>query len=153
MATTRRTSTKTTARKPAVKKTEPVETVKEKASIPSDWEKQAKEIIKMAKSSGLQENFFFKTTFERYLTQVRILADLQKTIETSEMLVKKEYVKGRGNLYANPAIKEYNSTTDSANKTVQTLIKILKGFKSSDNGNEQDALLAIINGGEDEEEG
>lgn len=153
MATTRRTSTTAPKKKMEIKKTEPVEIVKEKASIPSDWEKQAKEIIKMAKSSGLQENFFFKTTFERYLTQVRILADLQKTIETSETLVKKEYVKGRGNLYANPAIKEYNSTTDSANKTVQTLIKILKGFKSSDNGNEQDALLAIINGGEDEEEG
>ena len=67
-------------------------------------------------------------------------------------MVEKEYVKGRGNLYTNPAITEYNRTTDSANKTVQTLIKILKGFKATESNNEQDALLAIINGGDEDEE-
>ena len=84
--------------------------------------------------------------------QIGILAELQKTIESSETLVEKEYVKGRGNLYTNPAITEYNRTTDSANKTVQTLIKILKGFKATESSNEQDALLAIINGGDEDEE-
>lgn len=123
----------------------------QKADLPKDWQKQAKEIIKMAESSGMQENFFFKTTFERYLTQIKILADLQQTINSTDTLITKQYVKGRGNLYANPAIREYTHVTDSANKTVQTLIKILNGFKSSDSGNEKDQLLAIINGGEDDE--
>ena len=167
---TRRTSTKATAenkapavkkqatKKPTTRKKDGIEIdqiimddIPEKASLPNEWDKQAKEILKLAESSGLQENFFFKTTFERYLTQVKILADLQKTIESSETLVKKEYVKGRGNLYTNPAIREYNSTTDSANKTVQTLIKILKGFKVSDSGNDHDALMDIINGGNEDE--
>lgn len=169
MATAKRTSNtaekkttvrKTTAKAPAKqgatrKRTKPEETVPEekpeKAELPKDWQKQAKEIIKMAESSGMQENFFFKTTFERYLTQIKILADLQKTINTTDTLITKQYVKGRGNLYANPAIREYTHVTDSANKTVQTLIKILNGFKSTDSGNEKDQLLAIINGGEDDE--
>ena len=59
MATTRRTSTTAPRKKTEIKKAEPVEIVKEKASIPSDWEKQAREIIKLAKSAGLQENFFY----------------------------------------------------------------------------------------------
>lgn len=163
MATAKRTSNtaekKTTVRKTPVKRAtktaQPQESVSEakaeKAQLPKDWQKQAKEIIKLAESSGMQENFFFKTTFERYLTQIKILADLQKTINTTDTLITKQYVKGRGNLYANPAIREYTHVCDSANKTVQTLIKILNGFKSTDSGNEKDQLLAIINGGEDDE--
>ena len=113
---------------------------------------QADEILKMAEGSGLQENYFFKTTFERYLTQLDILDKLRQTINTSEALVEKEYVKGRACVVVNPAISEFNRTTDSANKTVQTLIKILKGFKTSESSNEQDALLSIINGGDEDEE-
>ena len=113
---------------------------------------QAQEIMKMAESAGLQENYFFKTTFERYLTQLDILNKLKVSIESSETLVEKEYVKGRACVVVNPAITEFNRTTDSANKTVNTLIKILKGFKGSNSINDQDALLSIINGGDEDEE-
>ena len=118
----------------------------EKAKLPKEWEKQAKEILKMAESSGLQENFLFKTTFDRYLTQIKILADLKQTIDQTDTLVTKQYVKGRGNLYANPAIREYTHLTDSANKTVQTLLKVLSGFKGNKDEEDQDELLKIING-------
>ena len=110
---------------------------------------QAQEIIKIAEASGVQTNFFFITTFKRYQVQISILNELEKKIKEDGALVTKEYVKGRGNLYANPAISEYNRTTDSANKTVSTLIKIIKGFKGEDGGEDVDPLLAIINGGED----
>lgn len=123
-----------------------------RTSKANELQQQANEILKMAESSGLQENYFFKTTFQRYQVQIGILAELQKTIEGSETLVEKEYVKGRGNLYTNPAITEFNRTTDSANKTVTTLIKILKGFKTSESANERDVLLEIINGGDGDEE-
>lgn len=121
----------------------------EKASLPDEWEKQAKEILEIAESTGLQENFLFKTTFDRYLTQVKILADLKSTIDKTETLVTKQYVKGRANLYANPAIREFTHLTDSANKTVQTLIKILNGFKQTEEKGD-DELLKIINGDDDE---
>lgn len=113
---------------------------------------QAEEIIKIAEEAGVQTNFFFLTTFKRYQVQINILSELEKKIKEEGTLVTKEYVKGRGNLYCNPAVSEYNRTTDSANKTVSTLIKIIKGFKGEDNNSDVDPLLAIINGGDEDEE-
>ena len=63
------------------------------------------------------------------------------------MLVKKEYVRGRENVYSHPAISDYNRTTDSANKTVSTLIKIIMALRN-DTGEdaEDDPLLKILRG-------
>lgn len=118
----------------------------------TDFSNQANEILKIAEAKGVQTNFFFVTTFKRYLVQIKILDDLNETIKNEGLLVKKEYVKNRKNLYSNPAVAEYNRTTDSANKTVATLIKIIRGFNKSDDETEtDDPLLKIING--DDEDG
>lgn len=110
-------------------------------------QKQAEEIIRIAEESGAQSNFFFVTTFTRYQVQLNILAELEKTMKEEGMLVKKEYVKGRQNLYTSPAVTEYNKTTDSANKTVASLMKILKAYKVDDTtDDEEDPLLRILNG-------
>ena len=110
---------------------------------------QAKEIIRIAEESGVQSNFFFITTFKRYQVQLNILNELEKNLKEEGMLVSKEYVKGRRNLYSNPAVAEYNKTTDIANKTVATLIKIIKSFNVEEAPDELDPLLKMING-EDE---
>lgn len=112
---------------------------------------QAKEILKIAEESGVQSNFFFLTTFKRYQVQLNILNELEKTIKEEGMLVKKEYVKGRKNLYSSPAVAEYNKTTDSANKTVATLMKIIRNFNVSDETEDEDPLLKAINGGDDDD--
>ena len=115
---------------------------------------QAVEILRIAEETGVQTNFFFVTTFKRYQMQIKILNDLEKSIEQDGMLVKKEYVKGRKNLYTNPAVREYNTTTDSANRTVTTLMKIIQGFGKSDaerDGDDVDPLLALINGKTEED--
>lgn len=109
-------------------------------------EQQAKEIIKLAEESGVQSNFFFVTTFERYQVQLRILKELQECIEEEGMLVSKEYVKGRKNVYSNPAVSDYNRTTDSANKTVATLMRIIKNFGDDGGKEDKDPLMEIING-------
>lgn len=116
-----------------------------------DLNQQAKEIIEIAQESGVQSNFFFVTTFQRYQVQLNILNDLQQTMKEEGMLVKKEYVKGRKNLYSNPAVAEYNKTTDSANKTVTTLMRIIKSFNVSEEVEEADPLMNIINGGDADE--
>ena len=108
---------------------------------------KAKEILKLAESSGVHTNYFFTTTFNRYIVQIKILEDLERSIEEAGALVTKEYVKGRENIYTNPAINAYNNTTNSANKTVTTLMGIVKGFKAEDKEKEVDPLLEIINGG------
>lgn len=109
-------------------------------------EQQAKEIIKQAEESGVQSNFFFVTTFERYQVQLKILKELQECIEEEGMLVSKEYVKGRKNVYSNPAVSDYNRTTDSANKTVATLMRIIKNLGENGGKEEIDPLMEIING-------
>lgn len=94
-----------------------------------DLNKQAQEILEAAQKAGVEQNFLFVTTFKRYQVQLKILADLEKEINTGETLITKEYVKGRKNLYSNPAVNSYNRTTDSANRTATTLMKIIKDLQ------------------------
>ena len=110
---------------------------------------QAREIIKIAEESGVQSNFFFLTTFKRYQIQLNMLNELEKSLKNDGMLVEKEYVKGRKNLYSSPAVKDYNTTTDSANRTVSTLMKIINNFNVNDETEEQDPLFKLINGSDD----
>lgn len=112
-------------------------------------QQQAEEIKRLAEESGVQTNFFFVTTFDRYLSQLSILEELKANIEDNKSLIKQTYVKGRSNTVLNPAIRAYNSTTDSANKTVSTLMRIINGFESEDKSDDVDPLLKVINGGED----
>ena len=115
-----------------------------------DLNEQAREILKIAEDAGVQSNFFFVTTFKRYQVQLNILSELEKSLKADGMQVTKEYVKGRKNLYSNPAIQDYNRTTDSANKTVATLMRILRNFGVDDAGeHDADPLMKIINGGDD----
>ena len=113
-------------------------------------EQQAQEILRMAEESGVQSNFLFLTTFKRYQVQLKILSELEKTMKEEGMLVSKEYVKGRKNLYSNPAVAEYNRTTDSANKTVATLMRIIKQYGVEERSEaDEDPLMRIINGGDE----
>lgn len=117
-----------------------------------DLNEQAKEILRIAEESGVQSNFFFLTTFKRYQVQLTLLNKLEESIKENGMVVRKEYVKGRENICSNPAISDYNRTTDSANKTVATLMRIMRNFGVNDSDKEEeDPLMKIINGsGEDE---
>lgn len=108
-------------------------------------QEQANEILLKAQERGVSSNFFFTTTFKRYQVQMRILADLEKAINAYGATVTKEYVKGRQNLVANPAITEYNKTATAANGTVGTLINIVKTLSDEpkEGGRLQDLLAAL----------
>lgn len=113
---------------------------------------QAEEILKIAESFGVSKNFFFITAFKRYMVQLKILNELETSLKNDGVLVTKEYVKGRQNVYSHPAIQDYNRTTDSANKTVATLMKIIRSFNTEDSEEvDEDPLLKIINGGGNDE--
>ena len=119
-------------------------------STKTKLKQQAEEIKRLAEDAGVQSNYFFVTTFERYQMQLNILDELAKAIEDEGMLVSKEYVKGRKNLYTNPAVSDYNRTTDSANKTVATLMRIIKSFGVDEVKEDNDPLMDIINGSDAE---
>lgn len=108
-----------------------------------DLNQQAQEILKIAEKHGVEQNFFFITTFKRYQVQINILNDLEKTIKAEGTLVTKEYVKGRKNVYTHPAITEYNKTSTAANQTVQTLMKIITTLRDNA-GDGEDELLKFL---------
>lgn len=109
-------------------------------------QEQAEELLARAEEKGIQTNFFFRTTFKRYQVQMKILSDLEGAINEYGATVTKEYVKGRQNLVANPAITEYNKTATAANGTVSTLINIIKTLSEDGGGSKLQNLLSEING-------
>ena len=108
-----------------------------------DLNKQAQEIMDIAEKHGVEQNFFFITTFKRYQVQLKILNDLEKEINKA-VLVTKQYVKGRENVYAHPAVGEYNKTSTSANQTVVTLMKIITTLRNEEDSKPKDELLAFL---------
>ena len=104
---------------------------------------QAQEILAIAEKHGVEQNFFFITTFKRYQVQINILNDLEKQIKEQGSLVTKEYVKGRENIYTHPAIGEYNKTSTAANQTVTTLMKIITTLRN-DTDTETDELMKYL---------
>ena len=114
--------------------------------------KQAEEIRKMAEESGVQSNFLFVTTFDRYLFLIDTMEALKAEIKEEGLTVKKAYVKGVKNVYSSPSVRSYNSTCDLANKTVATLLKIIRNFNVNDGADEEDPLLSLINGSDDNAE-
>lgn len=107
-------------------------------------EVQADKILRAARDAGLEESYFFETTFARYQRQLKLLGELEAILDDANLMVTKEYVRGRENLYANPAIAQYNSTADAANRTMASLLKVLEAFRPKDK-DEPDALLEYIN--------
>ena len=107
---------------------------------PLSLQEQAAEILRIAEQYGVEQNFFFLTTFKRYQVQINILNELEKKIKEDGALVTKEYVKGRENVYTHPAIGEYNKTATAANQTVATLMKIVTTLRDND----QDAGSEIL---------
>lgn len=99
-----------------------------------DLNAMAEEILRIAAEHGVEQNFFFLTTFKRYQVQIKILNDLEKTIKAEGNMVTKEYVKGRKNVYTHPAIGEYNKTSTAANQTMQTLLKIVSTMRDDGEG-------------------
>lgn len=90
-----------------------------------DLNAQAKEILEKAQKKGVEHSFMFVTAFRRYTELISHLAELEKAIKEGGMLVTKEYVKGRTNLYVNPAVAAYNQTAGAADKTAQLLLKYI----------------------------
>lgn len=88
-------------------------------------ETQANKFLEEARKKGMEKNYLFETTFQRYRDHIAHLEALQECIKRDGETVTKEYVKGRANLYVNPAIAAYNQTAGAADKAAQLLIKCL----------------------------
>lgn len=97
----------------------------EKNVIKVDLNEQARQILEKATAKGVEHSFMFVTTFKRYQELITRLSELQKAIAQDGILVTKEYVKGRKNLYVNPAVNAYNATAAAADRTAQLLLRCI----------------------------
>ncbi len=101
-----------------------------------------KKLKRMATQYGVQNNVFFLQSLKNYETIQKAIESIDSALTENEMMVTKEYVKGRENLYLNPAVKELPKLSDAANKTMATMISIIKEFGEI---KESDEFLDFIN--------
>lgn len=84
-------------------------------------------LLKMAKDYGVDKNALFVQAAEQYDVQMRVIQSIKAELDEEENLTtSKEYVKGRENVYANPLVKELPKHADSANRTLQVMLSIIK---------------------------
>ena len=106
--------------------------------------------MERAQAMGQEQNFLFLSQFKQFVVLINTLSKLEKELDNNDIMVTKEYVKGRRNIYTNPIINEYVKVSNAANNTATTLVKIITGLskeKVKDNVEEKkNSLLDIING-------
>lgn len=79
----------------------------------------AQQILEKAKERGLESNFLFSTTFERYLYQLESLKQIKAAQEASPV-------------FDIRLTRLFNSTTSGANGTASTLVAIIKKLGSEE---------------------
>lgn len=87
-------------------------------------------LLRMAKDYGVEKNALFLQAVEQYTVQARVIQDIKAALDVEDddgkLLTSKEYVKGRVNVYANPLVRELPKHADAANRTLQTMLTIIK---------------------------
>lgn len=84
------------------------------------------ELLKLASEYGVADNAIFKNAAAQYEIQRQVIEMMRDQLNSDGSAVStKEYVKGRENVYANPLIKELPRHTDSANRTLSTMLDVI----------------------------
>lgn len=83
------------------------------------------QLIKMAKEYGVDKNALFLSAAKQYDVQMRMIEQIESILNDGELLVSKEYVKSRENVYSHPLVKELPKHADSANRTLNTMLDII----------------------------
>ena len=86
------------------------------------------DLMNLAKRYSVENNEMFISAARQYEMQMKMIEKMKEAIEDDEMLVTKEYVKGRENVMANPLVKELPKHYDSANKTLGMMLGIIESM-------------------------
>ena len=85
------------------------------------------ELIKMAKIYGIDKNALFLQAAEQFSVQQRVIQRIRDALDDEgELMTSKEYVKGRENVYSHPLVRELPKHSDSANRTLSTMLEIIE---------------------------
>lgn len=99
------------------------------------------ELLKMAKSYGVDQNALFIAAAKQYDLQQRVIDLLREGIEEGDLTTQKTYISGQANDYAAPLVKELPKHSDAANRTAGTILDIIVKLgkpPAEDNGLELD---------------
>ena len=83
------------------------------------------ELLKMAKSYGVDDNALFLAAAKQYDLQQKVIEMLKEGIEDGDLTTQKTYLKGEKNDYAAPLVKELPKHSDAANRTAGTILDII----------------------------
>ena len=103
------------------------------------YSKELKEIEDAAKAANCDTNFLYRSTLDRYLILIELLAKAEEDMKKG-LTITKITPKGAEMEIANPAIQIYNQTASAANSTVSTLLRVIQQFK-----------FMVANAGEDDD--
>ena len=83
------------------------------------------ELLRMAKSYGVENNALFLAAAKQYDLQQKVIEMLKEGIEDGDLTTQKTYIKGAGNDYAAPLVKELPKHSDAANRTAGIILDII----------------------------
>lgn len=83
------------------------------------------ELLRMAKSYGVDQNALFLAAAKQYDLQQRVIDLLKEGIEEGELTTSKTYIAGQSNDYAAPLVKELPKHSDAANRTAGIILDII----------------------------
>jgi hypothetical protein len=82
--------------------------------------------MNLAREYHVEDNALFIAAAEQYEIQCQVIKMIKEQLDADGSAVSsKEYVKGRVNDYANPLIKELPKHSDSASRTLLTMLDII----------------------------
>lgn len=83
------------------------------------------ELLRMAKSYGVEKNALFLAAAEQYDLQQRVIKMMKEEIDENDLTTQKTYLKGEKNDYAAPLVKELPKHSDAANRTAGIILDII----------------------------
>lgn len=104
------------------------------------------ELMKMAKTYGVDKNALFLAAAKQYDLQQRVIDLMKQEIEGGDLTTQKTYISGQANDYAAPLVKELPKHSDAANRTAQTILDII--VKLGRGEQKKSALADLMAGGD-----
>lgn len=115
-------------------------------------EQRVEQLKKEAEKKGLLNNLLYQELLDDFVYQTKLMRRLRDEIDSGELTTEKTYIKNNPNVSPNKLIATYNATSNARVNTVSAIAKIVKSF-NDESKEDEDPLLNILNGGDDETDG
>ena len=83
------------------------------------------DLIRMAEEWNVADNTLFLAAANQYVVQQQVIELIRNEINGGNLTTEKTYLKGTTNAYASPLVRELPKHSDSANKTLSTMLDII----------------------------